>query len=705
MKSQATHKPKGKYNRIITVLLVVLSVLIGLIICLLGYFMGSGKSAQDVLDILKAKEQSMIEELETTGLTEQQLREVELQLQVRDRLHSIMDKDVDKKLVFKTKDKAHAEAERIGLPDDSKYIIQLGSGQPIFYVENLDQNDWVSLDLNLKTAKYVGDGYIKDSRFVYHDGKLIVGADPETCTVDTIGKCDDANEWKEKFSAYAFDVRWNDAPVEAKDILPSLDWSCSEGKEVGVVTDGTLAGGKVLIQTKDESGMWCSNSTPPNEINHYVYFNDFLIPINQDTGFSFKDERVRVGEGFLWGSDWWDKGNQGHIINITNTGYWLERGTSIGLVSVRDNYSVSNENDSSLPDYQISSTSPPLMEDPLAGPIYRSYGDCFVSKRPDHVTISYRLGFDYIDPSTGLLDLTLLGGSKNTEAYNYIPSYHSCYSLVKEEWLKPNERLVIVGEFPNGDEVYKLSNPQDEHLVAKYEDKNTLASFNGGENKYSYDEYLSFNPYLYWRDPFGGWVQFMNKRFETAAEKCKPVVYLYPEETGDFSVFVEPNAGFTKTIPDYGSGWHVTATPDSQITDKATGDTYPYLYWAGINTDIPQITEGWVVPKEEAEIFLVEKLTQLGLNEQEIEDFNEYWIDRFDTEGADQYKIMFLPQHLFELLAPLTVEGDDTPDTIIRVMMYAQPAMEGETLPKQILPPKPGRQGFTVTEWGGAMFN
>jgi hypothetical protein len=170
-------------------------------------------------------------------------------------------------------------------------------------------------------------------------------------------------------------------------------------------------------------------------------------------------------------------------------------------------------------------------------------------------------------------------------------------------------------------------------------------------------------------------------------------------------VYVKPNGGFTKTIPDYGAGWQVTATPDSKITDKKTGETYPYLYWAGINIGVPEITEGWLVERANTEAFLVEKLTTLGLSEQEISDFNEYWIPRFEDEGADQYKIMFLPQQVFEPMAPLTVVGDETPDSIIRVMMYAQPAHDGDVLPEQILPPTPVRTGFTVVEWGGAMFN
>jgi hypothetical protein len=570
--------------------------------------------------------------------------------------------------------------ERIGLPLDSGYSFK---HQSIYY----EDEDVAGLDL--ETAIYVGAGYLKDSKRVFHNGERLLGANPERCTKEAVEQCAESLQWRSFYTPYALDVAWNNGPVSAAEVIPG-DSCQNEGYVVGRVENGPLAGGSVLAQDGAFCDMWCSHTTPPTETARYVQFQSYLIPVNAETGFSFSDNRVQFGENLadnLYGD--YDNENPKPAVDIPNSDYWLVRASTIGLSTEKDN----------------EDTSEYLFTDPLAGPVYRSSNDCFISERPDHVQVSYRLGFDYEDKSTGVLDFTMLDGTKNSEAYSSSLSYHACYNLVEDSWLNPNERLTKIGKFPNGDPVYKLVNSQDEHLVAKYEDKNTLASYNGGENKYSYDEYLTFNPYLYWQDPFGGWVQLMNRRFETAAEKCKPVVYLYPEKTGDFSVYVKPNGGFTKTIPEYGTGWHVTATPDSQITDKKSGETYPYLYWAGINTGIPEITEGWVVENNQAEAFLVEKLTKLGLNTKEIADFNEYWLPRFKTEGADQYKIMFLPQYLFEPLAPLTVEGDETPESIIRVMMYAQPAQQGEVLPEQILPPTPARTGFTVIEWGGAMFN
>ena len=125
----------------------------------------------------------------------------------------------------------------------------------------------------------------------------------------------------------------------------------------------------------------------------------------------------------------------------------------------------------------------------------------------------------------------------------------------------------------------------------------------------------------------------------------------------------------------------------------------------GVNTGVPEITEGWVVSVHGVKSFLEEKLAILGMNEKEITDFNEYWVDRLQNEGSEQYKIMFVPKAYFDTLSPLTVTGDEKPSSVIRVMMYAQPALVGEELPEQVLPETPKREGFTVVEWGGAVFN
>lgn len=659
MLSQVENKNQGQ-KRVQSALAVTTAILFGLLLCVLGYMLGNNLSFNDLF----GGQKNFLEVDETIIPSDQnQFPEEWLNEEMTSTSTA-------------SSSRMQTPEERIGLVPDSGYKIQYES---IYY-----QDQYIE-DLDFKTATYVGAGYIKDTKRVFQNGTFLPGANPDRCSKETLNQCGESLQWKSLYAPYALEVTWNDQPVSATETIPS--GTCrNEGYVVGKVENGPLAGGHVLVQNRSECEMWCSASTPPADTAHYVQFNGYIIPVNTNSGFSFSDNKVRLGQNFT--GDPAITKNQASAIDIPNSDYGLINAQPIGFASGREGDKI---------DY--------LFTDPVAGSIYRSKNDCFVSTRPDHVRLSYRLGFDYINESTGVLNINMLDGSKNSEAYQFIASYHSCYDLIESTWLKPNERLVKVGEFPNGDDVYKLANTQDAHLIEKYEDKNTLASYEGGKNKYLYDEYLAFNPYLYWQDPFGSWVQFMNRRFETAAEKCKPVVYLYPQKTGDFSVYVKPNGGFTKTIPDYGNGWHVTATPDSKITDKKSGVTYPYLYWSGINTDIPSITEGWIVATKDVQEFLIQKLTKLGLNSQEITDFNEYWITRFEKEGAKEYKIMFLPQRIFEQLAPLSVVGDEAPKSVIRVMMYAQPAQNGDVLLEQILPPTPTRTGFTVVEWGGAMFN
>jgi hypothetical protein len=646
--------PRYTYTR--NIALSIGTILIGILLCIVGYVLGNRMSLTEFL-------QGGHIDTPDVEPTPSWLRD----LQERQHYDEYTGDDI-------TTDFPDDTAEvNISFPPESGYMMRY---QSVYYQEQYVE------DLDLETAVYVGAGFLKDSKRLFQNGKLLPGADPARCVPEALEQCSESLRWKNLYAPYALEVAWNTAPESAADAIPA--GTCrNEGYVVGKVENGPLTGGAVLAQNETECGMWCSASTPPAHTVHFVQFNNYLIPITDETGFTMADSKANLGNNQ-------PDTSVGTVpaIDIPNSDYWLVNATTIGFPAGERNDAVTY-----------------LFTDATAGNVYRSSSDCFISTRPDHVRLSYRLGFDFINDSTGVLDINWLDGSKNTESYQFIQSYHSCYHLVDIEWLKPSERLTKVGEFPNGDPVYKFVNPRDEHLVEKYADKNTLASYEDGVNKYSYDDYVAFNPYLYWQDPFGGWVQFMNRRFETAAEKCKPVVYLYPEKTGDFSVYVQPNGGFTKTIPPYGTGWHVRATPQSRITDTVTGETYPYLYWSGVNTGVKEITEGWIVATEDTTTFLVEKLTTLGLDEQEIADFNEYWIPRFKTEGADRYKIMFLPQQDFELLSPLSVVGDETPENIIRVMMYAEPAHAGDVLPEQILPPTPARTGFTVVEWGGAMFN
>ena len=53
---------------------------------------------------------------------------------------------------------------------------------------------------------------------------------------------------------------------------------------------------------------------------------------------------------------------------------------------------------------------------------------------------------------------------------------------------------------------------------------------------------------------------------------------------------------------------------------------YPYLFWEALSYNPQETNEGFLVTEENAEQFLEEKLTILGLNEKEKTDFITFWL-------------------------------------------------------------------------------
>ena len=477
---------------------------------------------------------------------------------------------------------------------------------------------------------------------------------------------------------YAIQNSLSGYAVEA-DLLPALEPLALEKYpadefynpiyKAGTITNGTLAGRDLLIFVED--GMGGSYYTPA------VLIDGLVVPLTGD-GFTFA-----YREEFP------------DTIDLPNTPYSLQKGYSGTTL-----FAPESSAERTL-----------LFTDPVIGNVYRGEGQCMFAELPDHIGIAYDLDIPFANEANGSVALKLLSGSVLSEEYEFYNL--GCGSLcrhlryVEESVLKPTTRLVKVAtDIITGDAIYGIADPKDQVLIDLYSDPNTLAYYlddsweRQAKSKYTYDEFLSYQPLLYWKDPWGKWVEFLNKRFAWAAEKCKPVIYLYPKNKGNFHVEVAPNGGFTKTIPEYGDGWDVTAFPDGTLIEEGTGDEYPYLYWSGMGINYPPITEGFVVAQAEIDGFLSEKLYQLGLEGKEIDDFKEYWVPRLSVKPF--YKITFLTKTTFGELAPLSVTGDEKPQSVIRVMMTAQGTNERVALPEQQLPPRPPRVGFTVVEWGGA---
>lgn len=351
-----------------------------------------------------------------------------------------------------------------------------------------------------------------------------------------------------------------------------------------------------------------------------------------------------------------------------------------------------------------------LFAHPSLGDAYLMKNGCIMFKMPDQTALAYDFVIPFVNNSNGEFEFTFAGSVKNTETYQYnaiVGCGALCYylAIIPDNELRPQEKLREVGRTSNNEPVYEFINPNETKLKELYEDKDTVAYYSESyesmaKSKYTYQEFLSYKPLLYWKDPLGRWVQFKNQRFIPAAEMCKPVIYLYPEKTTKLGVKVYPNGGFTYTEPDYGNGWQVEAYPDGKIIDTKTGREYPYLFWEGVGLNYPISKEGFVVSQGEIPAFLEKILPEVGLMGREKTDFMEYWVERL--KEFPYYKLSFLKQEQFNEIAPLEFSGS-VPDSFIRVLMTAKGLEKKEQSLPQVLPEPQSRHGFVFVEWGGVV--
>ncbi len=272
--------------------------------------------------------------------------------------------------------------------------------------------------------------------------------------------------------------------------------------------------------------------------------------------------------------------------------------------------------------------------------------------------------------------------------------------VIFEGVVSPNtKKIVVTATIPSGDmgnsmprvDVYTLQDFKvgDANFIyrAKMDWDNLFFGTNDYEFKAYYDDGSTSSAYI---------TVFFSP---ATAEVGKPVVYLYPEETMEVFVDVEPTGGISISDPELSDGWNVVATPDSKIFNFGDGGVYPYLFWEGYAYDFVTPEEGFVVEGDGVEKFFDEKLAVLGMNEIEIADFKEFWVPILSEDPY--YFITFISQEDFDKYAPLTVLPE--PDSVIRVFFDYKGLDEKVEVAEQKLV-TPEREGFTVVEWGGRLY-
>ena len=212
------------------------------------------------------------------------------------------------------------------------------------------------------------------------------------------------------------------------------------------------------------------------------------------------------------------------------------------------------------------------------------------------------------------------------------------------------------------------------------------------------DEYLHCSVTA---DPYS-WCECEQKIYhngESIHRIDKPIIYLYPETETDVEVKLSNPERLTVTYPKYEDGWNVKAWPNGDLIDKKSGNRLYALYWEGeadygdIDTD-----EGFVIEGEGVARFLEEKLEILGLNYKEKEEFITYWLPKMEKNKYNYVKFLTAD----EIEEDMAIEVSVEPETTIRVRMIFSGMEEWRDVKEQKLENAPGRNGFTLVEWGGS---
>lgn len=299
-------------------------------------------------------------------------------------------------------------------------------------------------------------------------------------------------------------------------------------------------------------------------------------------------------------------------------------------------------------------------------------------------------------------NITWNAGGTNADGYSWT-SLTGCgannyLGVLKDESINPETDFVQTGVTSKGNAIFEFKNTDHQFLKDYYANNYTPTYGQSASTKESYALFVTHHPVIFYQDGYGRWIKMQNVKYQLQAECGKPVIYLYPTTTTDVDVTLKPAGGFTYTEPAYGAGWHVVATPGGKMTNLADGKTYPYLFWEGRGGYYAPPTKGWVVAQKDVHTFLDTKLAQLGLNEKETADFQEFWEPRM--QGSSWYFVSFYGNSTMDQLAPLHIIPQ--PDTVIRVLMDFQPLAHPISVPGYTIT-TPTRKGFTVVEWGGVI--
>lgn len=179
----------------------------------------------------------------------------------------------------------------------------------------------------------------------------------------------------------------------------------------------------------------------------------------------------------------------------------------------------------------------------------------------------------------------------------------------------------------------------------------------------------------------------------------KPVLYLYPEKETNVKVYFENNSLLTTTYPKFINSWNLRVLPDSSMYDQ-DNNYYYALYWEEIPTKKVDFSTGFYVNGNNAIQFLENKLSLIGLNDRERNEFIMYWLPILENNNHSLVYFEFTDEK--QENNKLIIEP--TPDSLLRLTMHVKRVNKKVTIKEQELNTFE-RKGFVAVEWGGINYN
>lgn len=296
------------------------------------------------------------------------------------------------------------------------------------------------------------------------------------------------------------------------------------------------------------------------------------------------------------------------------------------------------------------------------------------------------------------------------DSISYSQNYSGCSKrFPKELMLKEDRQYSLEKDFEyvaytnNGDKLYKFKDKNFylfeflyerflEDPLEYHEDTPILSE------DVSFEEFLAQEPILLQENFFGDITLIFRQDVINPVCWAEPLIYLYPEKETLVTINLDKSVDLFATDPEYKDKWTILAEPNGKLIDMSSNKRYSSLFWEG---DAPLIGEPSIanlVHRTQVEDYITSSLEKLGLNENEINDFNRYWLPQMNSE--DYYLIYFYDNNTVKRF----VEHDinPKPDTQIRVMMDMRGynnRFEFNEVGADYK--KPVRKGFTIVEWGG----